>query len=331
MSDPHKPEIVILDAYVANPGEYSWAPLEELGHCTIWERSESTSDVLERTAQADIVLTDKVELSREILEQLPNLKLISVLATGYNVVDIKTATERGILLCNVPNYSTASVTQHVFAVLLQLLNHTGQYAQAVADGAWCGAKDFTFFLDPIRELEGLTLGIIGYGEIGRSVASIAKAFGMKVLVHSRTIKSDTDVRFTELTTVLAESDVISLHCPQTPDTTRMINAQTLSQMKTGAYLLNTARGGLLDEAAVAEALNSGRLAGAALDVLSVEPPPADNPLLAAKNCLITPHVAWAGLKSRRRLLDITFANIRGFLQGKPLNLVNPDCLKNQRS
>ncbi len=327
MSETQKPKIVILDAYVANPGDYSWNPLEEFGHCTIWERTESRAEVLERAAGAEIVLTDKVELTRDILQALPELRMISVLATGYNVIDLKAATELGILVCNVPNYSTSSVTQHIFAVLLYLLNHTDSYARAVADGAWSSSQDFTFFLESIRELEGMTLGIVGYGSIGRSVAAVGRAFGMKILVNSRTPKADKDVRFTNLTTLLAESDVVSLHCPQTPETVRMINRQTLALMKPGAILINAARGGLLDEAAVADALNSGQLAAAALDVLSSEPPPADNPLLKAKNCLITPHIAWAGLNARRRLLEITFANIRGFCQGKPVNLVNPDALE----
>ncbi len=327
MAEQREPHIVVLDAYVANPGDYSWDPLEEFGQCTIWERTESRAEVLERVAGAEIILTDKVQLTRDILETLPELRMISVLATGYNVIDLKAATELGILVCNVPNYSTSSVTQHIFAVLLQLLNHTDSYTRAVADGAWCRSRDFTFFLESIRELEGMTLGIVGYGAIGRSVAAVARAFGMKILVNSRTKKADTDVRFTDLTTLLAESDVVTLHCPQTTETLRMINPQTLALMKHGAILINAARGGLLDEAAVAEALNSGNLAAAALDVLSSEPPPADNPLLNAKNCLITPHIAWAGLNARRRLLEITFANIRGYCQGKPLNLVNPDALK----
>jgi glycerate dehydrogenase len=326
MVEQRKPNIVILDAYVANPSDYSWEPLEEFGHCTIWERTESKEDILKRAAGAEIVLTDKVVLTREILEALPDLRMISVLATGYNIIDLAVATELGILVCNVPNYSTSSVTQHIFAVLLQLLNHTDSYARAVADGAWSRSRDFTFFLESIRELEGMTLGIVGYGAIGRSVAAVARAFGMKVLVNTRTPKADNNVRFTDFPTLLAESDVVSLHCPQTPETVRMINRQTLALMKRGAILVNAARGGLLDEAAVADALNSGYLAAAALDVLSSEPPPVDNPLLNAKNCLITPHIAWAGLNARRRLLEITFANIRGYCQGKPANLVNPEAL-----
>lgn len=326
MAEQQRPNIVILDAYVANPGDYSWDPLEEFGRCTIWERTESREEVLERAAGAEIVLTDKVALTRDILEALPKLLMISVLATGYNVIDLKAATELGILVCNVPNYSTSSVTQHIFAVLLQLLNHTDSYARAVADGAWSSARDFTFFLESIQELEGMTLGIVGYGAIGRSVAAVARAFGMKVLVNTRTPKAEEDVRFTDFPTLLAESDVISLHCPQTPETVGMINRQTLALMKPGAILINAARGGLLDEAAVAEALNNGHLAAAALDVLTSEPPPANNPLLNAKNCLITPHIAWAGLNARRRLLEITFDNIRAFCQGKPVNLVNPEAL-----
>jgi glycerate dehydrogenase len=316
-------KIVVLDAYVANPGDYSWGTLEEFGSCRIWQRTESPFEVLERAAGAEIVLTDKVEIRRALLEKLPALRMISVLATGYNVVDIAAAKELGIVVCNVPNYSTSSVTQHVFAVLLQLLHHTDSYARAVAEGAWCRSPDFTIFLESIRELEGMTLGIIGYGAIGSSVAAVARAFGMRILASSRKPKELAGVHFTDLPSLLSQSDVVSLHCPQTEQTSGLINRQTLAQMKKGAILINAARGGLLDEEAVAEALNSGHLSAAALDVLSTEPPSPDNPLLKAKNCLITPHIAWAGLNARRRLLEVTFNNIRAYLEGKPLNVVNP--------
>ena len=318
-----KRKIVVLDGHVANPGDCSWSPLEEFGVCSVWERTESPAKVLERAAGAEIVLTNKVLLPRDLLERLPALRLISVLATGYNVVDVAAAKELGIVVCNVPNYSTPSVTQHIFAVLLQLLHPIDIYARAVAEGAWCRSPDFSFFLESIRELDGMTLGIVGYGAIGSSVANVAQAFGMRVLATSRRPKEAAGVHFTDLPTLLAQSDVVSLHCPQTEQTTGLINQQTLAQMKKGAILINAARGGLLDEEAVAEALNSGQLGAAALDVLSSEPPSPDNPLLKAKNCLITPHIAWAGMNARRRLLEVTLANIRGYLQGKPINLVNP--------
>ncbi|MDD3696058.1 MAG: D-2-hydroxyacid dehydrogenase [Lentisphaeria bacterium] len=317
-----KTHIVILDAHVANPGYYSWEPLAEFGSYKVWERSEGEAEILSRAAEAEIVLVNKVCLSREILMNLPRLRMVSILATGYNVIDMQTANELGIQVCNVPNYSTSSVAQHVFALLLALKNHTCSYTQAVEQGDWCRSPDFALLREPIEELEGQRMGIVGYGAIGRSVAKIAAAFGMQVLVYSRSKKEQPGLSFVSWPELLAQSDVLSLHCPLSEETAGMINAESLAQMKKGAVLINTARGGLLDEAAVAAALQRGVLSAAALDVLSVEPPRADNPLLHAPNCLVTPHVAWAGMRARRRLLDISFANIRGYLQGNTPNRVN---------
>lgn len=315
-------KIVVLDGYVANPGDFSWGPLLDMGDCQVYERTDSREELLERATGAEVILTDKVPINADILSALPDLRFISVLATGYNIVDIPACRQRGVVVSNVPNYSTESVAQHTFALLLQMLNHTDEYTREVAEGAWSRSRDFTLFLSPIREIAGMTIGIIGYGMIGQAVARIARAFGMKVLVSTRTPKADPTVSFCSLAELLGQSDVVSLHCPQTPETTRIINASNIALMKPGAMLLNTARGGLVDEEALAQALNNGRLSGAALDVLSSEPPPADNPLLHARNCHITPHVAWAGLGARRRLMEITFANVRAYLDGQPINVVN---------
>lgn len=324
------PEIVILDAYVANPGDYSWDPLQEFGNLTVWQRSFGREEILSRARNAQILLVDKIELSADMLENLPKLEMISVLATGYNIIDMQAATERGILVCNVPSYSTDSVAQHVFAMLLQLMNHSYSYTQAVAAGEWCSSTDFTIFLEPIRELAGLTMGIVGFGAIGTAVAKIAQAFGMKVIANNRSEKSYPGVEFVDLQTLLAESDVISLHCPLTADNAKMINQETLALMKKSACLINTARGALIDEKALAQALNEEEIAAAILDVLSEEPPTTANPLLKAKNCLITPHVAWAGVQARKELMQVTFKNIQQYLQGKPQNLVNPEALKNKK-
>ncbi|NLF93448.1 MAG: D-2-hydroxyacid dehydrogenase [Oligosphaeraceae bacterium] len=315
-------KIVVLDGYVANPGDFSWGPLQDMGDCQVYERTGSRAELLERAAGAEVILTDKVPISAEVLAVLPDLRFVSVLATGYNIVDVPACRRHGVVVSNVPNYSTESVAQHTFALLLQMLNHTDEYTREVAGGAWSRSRDFTLFLSPIREISGMTLGIIGYGAIGQAVARIARSFGMKVLVVTRTPKEDPAVSFCSLEELLRQSDVVSLHCPQTAETTRIINASNIALMQPGALLLNTARGGLVDEEALAQALNSGRLSGAALDVLCSEPPAAENPLLQARNCHITPHVAWAGLGARRRLMEITFANVRAYLEGRPINVVS---------
>lgn len=315
--------IVVLDGHTLNPGDLTWDALKSLGPCEIFERT-SPDQILERAANAEIVLTNKVILNRETISRLPRLRYIGVLATGYNVVDIAAARERNIPVTNIPDYGTSSVAQHTFALLLELTHHVGHHAQTVRDGRWSRSADFCYADFPLLELDGLTLGLVGFGRIGREVAKIAQAFGLRVLVHSRT-RPDAlppGVEFVALDEVFSRADIVSLHCPLTPDTKNLVNAARLGAMKPGAFLLNTSRGPLVDEPALAAALNTGRIAGAALDVLSTEPPPADNPLLTAKNCLITPHIGWATRAARERLMKIAVANIRAFLNGTAQNVVN---------
>jgi glycerate dehydrogenase len=304
--------IVVLDGYTANPGDLSWDEFHQLGDCTVHDRTPE-AQVVERARDAEVVLTNKSILSRVAITALLRLRYIGVLATGYNVVDTVAAREHGIPVCNVPEYSTPDVAQVVFALLLELTHHVGHHAQAVRDGRWTVSKDFCFWDFPLVELKGLTLGIVGHGRIGKAVAEIARAFGMRVLTCGRG---------GDLDTLLRESDVVTLHCPLTPETKQFINAARLAQMKPSAFLINTSRGGVINEADLADALNNGRLAGAGLDVLSTEPPAADNPLLRAKNCIITPHIAWAARNARIRLLQIAAANIRAWLDGRPQNVVN---------
>jgi glycerate dehydrogenase len=314
--------IVVLDGFTLNPGDLSWAELQALGSCAIYDRTPP-AEVLVRAADAEIVLTNKTELSRDTIDRLPRLQYIGVLATGINVVDIAAARARGIPVTNVPTYGTKSVAQLTFALLLELAQHAGHHAQTVRESRWTRSADWCYWDFPLLELDGLTLGIVGFGRIGRAVADLAAAFGLKVLAFDPGVAAPPPfVRLVELDALFRESDVVSLHCPLTPQTTRLINAQRLALMKPTAFLLNTSRGSLVDEMALANALNSGRIAGAALDVLSVEPPPADNPLLTARNCLITPHLAWATRAARSRLMQIAVENLRAFLQGKPQNVVN---------
>jgi glycerate dehydrogenase len=315
--------IAALDGYTLNPGDLSWAPIEALGNFVTYDRTPG-AQVVERSRGALVLLTNKVAFDRKTIESLPDLRLIAVTATGYNIVDTAAAKERGVLVCNVPEYGTPNVAQHVFALLLELATHAGHHAQGVRDGKWARSADWCYWDFPLVELNGLTLGIIGYGRIGRAVANIARAFGMNVLVHRRTKSSgETGVRQVDLDTLVRESDVISLHCPLTPDNAKMVNTAFISKMKRTAFLINTARGGLVNEPELAEALNNERIAGAALDVLTREPPDADNPLIGAKNCLITPHIAWASRPARQRLMHITAENIRAFQQGRPQHVVNP--------
>jgi glycerate dehydrogenase len=314
--------IVVLDGYTLNPGDLDWAELRALGPCTVHDRTPADLTPA-RAATAEIVLTNKTVLGRDLIPRLPRLKYIGVLATGYNVVDTAAAQECGVTVTNVPNYSTRAVAQLTFALLLELAHRTGHHAQAVRAGRWSQCADFCFWDFPLLELDGLTIGLVGFGRIGRAVAELAAAFGMKVLVCTRTppVPAPPRIEFVELDALLCRSDVVSLHCPLTPETRHLINAARLARLKPGALLLNTGRGPLVDEAALAEALNTGRLAGAAMDVLSVEPPPADHPLLSAKNCVITPHFAWATCAARARLMKIAVANVRAFLAGTPQNVV----------
>lgn len=315
--------IVILDAYTANPGDLDWSPLESIAPCQIHDRTP-LAETIERARDAEIVITNKAVLNREIISALPKLRYIGVTATGYNVVDTAAAKERGIVVTNVPGYSTPAVAQAVIAMMLELTNHTADHAESVRAGGWSACPDFCFWHHPIIELSGRTLGLIGFGDIGSAVARIAVAFGMKVIAARRSWANPPPdgVRAVSIPDVFEQSDVISLHCPLTDDTKHLINSGNLARMKPTALLINTARGPLVDEAALAEALNSGRIAGAALDVLSSEPPPASNPLLSAKNCLVTPHLAWASRESRARLIAAAAANLRAFLDGKPVNVVN---------
>jgi glycerate dehydrogenase len=315
--------IVVLDGYASNPGDLSWSGLEALGPTTVYDRT-SADQTLARALDAEILLTNKTLLTREIIQQLPNLRYIGVLATGYNIVDVDAAKERNVPVANVPAYATDSVVQTVFAHLLNLTMHVADHGHGVSDGHWTRSKDFCYWEFPLTELAGLKFGIIGFGQIGKAVATVAKAFGMKILIASRSKPTHLPegAELTTLDDIFRQSDVISLHCPLTPETKNLVNAERLAAMKSTAFLINTGRGPLIDEVALADALNAGRLAGAGLDVLSSEPPKADNPLLTAKNCCITPHFAWATKAARQRLLDRTVANVQAFLAGAPENVVN---------
>jgi len=314
--------IVVLDGYTLNPGDLSWAGLHELGQCQIHDRT-SPDDIVRRAQEAEIVLTNKTQLSKETLAQLPKLRYIGVLATGYNVVDVKAAHKQNICLTNIPAYGTVSVAQMVFAHLLNLTQHVAEHGQSVQAGDWSRSRDFCYWNFPLVELAGLTMGIIGLGRIGQTTARLALDFGMKVIYFDveKSITPQVDAQAVDLDTLFQESDVVSLHCPLTDSNFRLVNEQRLKLMKPTAFLINTSRGPLIDERALADALNTGKIAGAGLDVLSREPPEADNPLLKAKNCYITPHIAWATRAARQRLMDIAVANIRAFLNGKPQNVV----------
>lgn len=315
--------IVVLDGYTLNPGDLDWRELQQLGYCTIHDRTPDAL-IIERARDAEIILTNKTVLTRATIAALPKLRYIGVLATGFNVVDVAAAKERGVPVTNVPDYGTLSVAQFTFALLLELAHHVGHHAQTVRNGRWSRSEDFCYWDFPLVELCGLNFGVIGFGKIGRVAAKLADAFGMKVLVHNRSEPRDLPSHYTalDLEELLRTSDVVSLHCPLTAENKQFINAARLALMRPTAFLLNTSRGPLLDEAAVAEALNTGRLAGAALDVLSVEPPQDGNPLFSAKNCIITPHIAWATRAARARLMETAVANVSAFLAGRPINVVN---------
>lgn len=316
-------KIVILDAYAANPGDLSWDEFAALGDLTVYDRT-AQEDAAARIGDAEVVFINKVRLTDDIFAACPNLKLVSILATGYNIVDLAAAKRRGITVCNVPGYSTRAVVQMTFALLLEICQQVGLHSGAVHTGRWQTCPDFCFWDRPLIELDGKTMGIVGYGAIGSAVGTVAQALGMKLLVTARHEKPVPEgARFVSLPELLAQSDVVSLHCPQTAKNACMIDAGALAQMKDGAILLNTARGGLLDEQAVADALRSGKLLAAGMDVVSAEPIRADNPLLTAPNCFLTPHIAWAPLETRRRLQAISAENLRAFLAGKPQNVVNP--------
>lgn len=316
-------KIVVLDGYTLNPGDLDWAPLAGCGSLTVYDRTPCELTI-ERAAGAEIVLTNKVVLGAEELPQLPELRYIGVLATGVNVVDLDAAADRNIVVTNVPAYSTPSVAQQVFALLLELTRGVGEHARRVREGAWSEAKDFCFWESPQVELAGKSLGIVGFGRIGQAVANIGQAFDMQILVHTRTPEPDDfpQVEFVSLDDLFQQSDVVSLHCPLTEQTAGLVDAKRLQDMQPTAFLINTGRGALIDEPALAGALAAGELAGAGLDVLSSEPPSPDNPLLNAPNCIITPHIAWATRSARQRLLDTAVANVKAFLAGRPENQID---------
>jgi len=316
-------KIVVLDGHTLNPGDLSWESLEALGETAIYDRTPE-EQIVERARGAQVVLVNKAPLSRETLDQLPDLKFIGVLATGYNIVDVDAAAERGIPVCNVPTYGTQSVAQMAFAHILNLTQHVAYHSDTVKAGRWAQADDWCYWDYPLIELMDLTLGIVGYGRIGRQVGILGKAFGMRVIACDAYVaeSGDPEIAMVDLDALLRESDVVTLHCPLTPETESMMNAQRIAQMKPSAFLINTSRGPLVDQEALAEALNSDRIAGAGLDVLAVEPPIADNPLLTAKNCYITPHIAWATASARRRLMDTAVDNVRAFAEGRLQNVVN---------
>ena len=319
--------IVVLDGYTLNPGDLTWKDLESLGQYTVYDRTDP-KEVVPRAKDAEIVLTNKTVLSSDVITQLPKLKYIGVLATGYNVVDIEAARDVGIPVTNVPAYSTQSVAQMVFAHLLNLAQHIAHHAETVRCGRWTSNPDFCYWDTPLIELVGLTMGIIGFGRIGQATAKLALAFGMKVIAYDIVTPSSMPVgppegcQFVELDDIFRLSDVISLHCPLTPQTKKIINKERLELMKKTAFLINTSRGPLVDEQALAEALNNDKIAGAGLDVLSEEPPSENTPLLKAKSCYITPHIAWATRAARERLLQVVVDNAASFLAGKPQNVVN---------
>jgi glycerate dehydrogenase len=316
-------KLVILDAYTTNPGDLNWDRLRVLADCEIYDRT-SNDKIVERAAGAEIVLTNKTVVDRAVIEALPQLRYIGVLATGHNIVDTVAAHQRGIPVCNVPEYGTPNVAQATFALLLELTNRVGHHARTVRQGRWSESPDFCYWDYPQVELAGLTLGIVGLGRIGQAVARIATAFGMHVWAYDQfpPATSADDIRLASLDEVFRDSDAVTLHCPLTANNRELVNAVRLAEMKPTAYLVNTARGGLVHDADLATALNADRLAGAGLDVLSVEPPVQDNPLLTAKNCIITPHIAWATRAARGRLIQATAANVQAFLRGQPINVVN---------
>jgi len=312
--------IVIIDAYTLNSGDLSWDKISELGDIQIYDRTEN-AQLVERCMDADIILTNKMAFNKELMEKLPRLKLIAVTATGYNIIDIEAARERGICVCNVPDYGTDSVAQHTFALILEFANQAGKHSASVARGEWEDCDDFSYTLTPLFELKGKSLGIVGFGSIGKRTAEIARVFGMDISYHTPT-KKDTDLaEYKSLESIFKESDFVSLHLPLKSDNKEFVNKDLLSLMKPGSYLINTSRGQLINEQDLADALNSGQIAGAGLDVLSAEPPSVNNPLLKAKNCVITPHNAWMSKEARVRIMETTFQNVKGFLERNVINKV----------
>lgn len=313
--------IVILDGYTLNPGDLGWEGIAAFGDMTIYDRTEQ-QQILSRIGSADIVITNKTPLDAQTIAKAPNLKYIGVLATGYNVVDIEAARRRGVVVTNIPTYGTDAVAQFAFAMLLEIAHHVQHHSDAVKEGRWTNHQDFCFWDYPLIELAGKTMGIIGYGRIGQATARIARAFGMQVIAYDVSQQSGNSDVYVDLDTLLGSSDVISLHCPLFESTRGIINKDSIARMKDGVILLNNSRGPLVVEQDLADALNSGKVYAAGLDVVSEEPIKADNPLLSAKNCLITPHISWAPKESRQRLMDIAVENLKAFLEGKPQHVVS---------
>lgn len=313
--------LVYLDAHTLNPGDLDWTPLNQLGNVTLYDQTKA-DQLVERAKNADFVLVNKVKLNRETLQQLPQLRYIGVTATGYDVIDTQAAREQGITVTNVKGYGTDSVAQWTFALLLELTSQVGLHNQSVRAGDWQRCPDFCYWESPLIELAGKTLGLVGFGDIGRKVADIGRAMGMNILVHKRHPDDSPGVRFVDLPTLFAESDVVSLHCPMTAENRGFVNRGLLATMKPTAFLINTSRGALVNEADLAEALNAGVIAGAGVDVVSTEPPVAGNPLFGVQNCIVTPHIAWASREARDRLLRSVVENVKGYLTGQPINVVN---------
>jgi glycerate dehydrogenase len=315
-------KIVILDGYTCNPGDLSWDSFKQFGEVTVYDRTDR-NEILQRAFEAEILFTNKTVLDKEMINQLTNLKYIGVLATGYNVVDVEAAKEKGIVVTNVPGYSTASVAQHVFSLLLEITARVGHHDQSVKNGQWSSSIDFCYWNYPLMELSGKTFGVLGYGRIGKQTAQIAKAFGMNVIAFDRgRTNHDETVRKVSLDELFRQSDVITLHVPLFEDTREIINKQSIVTMKDGVILINTSRGPLINEQDLADALTSGKVKAAGLDVLTQEPPAKDNPLIPLDNCLITPHIAWAPIEARARLLDIATDNLEKYLNGVSQNKVN---------
>lgn len=317
-------KIVVLDGYTENPGDLSWSGLEKLGDLTVYDRTPADK-VTERIGAAEAVYTNKTPITKETLNACPNVKFIGVLATGYNIVDVETAKAKGIPVCNIPTYGTDAVAQFAIALLLELCHHIGEHSDCVKKGDWTNSPDWCFWNHPLVELAGKTMGIIGFGRIGRKTGQIAQALGMKVIAYDSNRDPSAEIetcRYAELDELLGVSDVIALHCPLFPETQGIINKNTISKMKDGVMILNNSRGPLIVEEDLRDALNSGKVAGAAVDVVSTEPIRMDNPLLNAKNIIITPHISWAPKESRQRLMDIAVENLQKFLEGSPVNVVN---------
>jgi glycerate dehydrogenase len=315
--------IVVLDGYTLNPGDLSWDALKEYGDVTVYDRSPAEK-ILERAAEAEVLFTNKTPLGEDLFNKLPKLKYVGVLATGYNIVHVDAARKKGVTVTNIPDYGSYSVAQFTFALLLELCHHVQRHSDSVMKGKWAASADWCFWEHPLTELAGKTLGVIGFGKIGQKVADIATAFGMNILGTARHQSSQShrrNFRWVEIPELLEHADVVSLHCPLTPETKGLINARSLKTMKTTAFLLNTSRGPLVIDQDLADAVNQGVIAGAALDVLSIEPPPKNNPLFKAQNCIITPHIAWATKEARSRLMEMAVKNLAAFVASKPVNVV----------